>query len=479
MKSTYKQLELELSQTKAELSQTKAELSQTNTLLKQALEMIDILKKEIEDLKDKLNKNSKNSSKPPSTDQKGNTKDKGKKSKTKREGAHRPLFPKDRVDKTIKCCHEQCPCCGSESLAVTGVLDVLHQIELPEVRAIVTEYILQKTRCNSCDHTSFPNLPNGVPYSAFGPKLMGLVSTLTGAFHLAKREAIQLIKDLYDIDISVGSIPNIEERVSKALDPTYQEIHDFVLESHFTKHFDETTWRDQGKRHYVWIASCDKAAFYMIDRYRNNLAFQKLIKNKNLQDKGTVSDRYAVYKGLGKHHQYCLAHLIRDFKGYGERDGPDKKVGKALEKILAKACSVHRKYKRGKITLAQRNRRLAFARKKAEFWLYEGLANGSGKLSGLCNRLLDEFDKLWTFAKHLHIDPTNNMGERDLRKMVIWRKKSYGTRSSRGKRFVERITTIIQTLRKKKKNALKYIQQSLISFYQGEKAPQICPEMGF
>jgi transposase len=472
MKATYEQLELALSQTKAELSQTKA-------LLKQAFEIIDILKKEVEELKAKLNKNSKNSSKPPSSDHKGNTKEGDKKPKKKREGSHRPLFPKDRVDKTIKCCHKQCPCCGSESLAVTGVLDVIHQIELPEVRAIVTEYILQKTRCNSCDHASFPNLPDGVPYSTFGPKLMGLLAALTGAFHLAKREAIQLIKDLYDIDISVGSVPNIEERVSKALDPTYQVIHDFVLESHFTKHFDETTWRDQGKRHYVWIASCEKAAFYMIDRYRNKLAFQKLLKNKNLQDKGSVSDRYAVYKELGKHHQYCLAHLIRDFKAYGEREGPDKKIGKALEKILAKACSAHRKHKEGKISLSQRNRRLVHARKKAEYWLYEGLANGSDKLSSLCNRLLDEFDKLWTFVKHLHIDPTNNMGERDLRKMVIWRKKSYGTRSSRGKRFVERITTIVQTLRKKKKNVLKYIQQSLISFYRGEKAPQICSEMGF
>jgi transposase len=465
MKPTYEQLELELNQTKA--------------LLKQAFEMIDELKKEVAELKEKLNKNSKNSSKPPSSDLKGNTEDKDKKPRKKSEGSHRPLFPKDRIDKTIECCHKKCPCCGSEALAITGILDTLHQVELPEVRAIVTEYILKKTRCNSCDHISFPDLPEGVPYSVFGPKLMGLVVTLTGAFHLAKREAIQLVKDLYDIDISLGSIPNIEERASKALDPTYQAIHDFVLESHFAKHFDETTWRDQGKRHYVWIACNNEAAFYMIDRYRNKLAFQKLIKNKDLQDKGSVSDRYAVYKGLGKLHQYCLAHLIRDFKGFGERDGPDKKMGINLAKILAKACSAHKKHKQGKISLRQRNSRLAGAREKTEFWLYEGLANGSDKLSSLCNRLLDEFDKLWTFVSNLDMDPTNNMAERDLRKMVIWRKKSYGTRSTRGKWFVERITTIVQTLRKKKKNALKYIQQCLISYYRREQPPQIFSEMGF
>ena len=41
-----------------------------------------------------------------------------------------------------------------------------------------------------------------------------------------------------------------------------------------------------------------------------------------------------------------------------------------------------------------------------------------------------------------YVEPTNNMAERDLRRLVLWRKKSYGTRSDRGRRFVERITTI-------------------------------------
>jgi Transposase IS66 family len=41
-----------------------------------------------------------------------------------------------------------------------------------------------------------------------------------------------------------------------------------------------------------------------------------------------VTDRYAVYKSF-KTHQYCLAHLIREFKAYGEREGPDKAIGLA------------------------------------------------------------------------------------------------------------------------------------------------------
>jgi len=451
MKPSYEELE-------AEFIKIKEENISLRALLKKALE-------EIESLKERLNKNSNNSSKPPSSDQKKNTLDKSRKNRKNRKGVNRPFFSKEQIDKSVECFLEKCPHCGSHSIENGSTCDILQQIELPEVKASITEYIRKKYYCHSCKSSSFAKLPKGIPNSAFGTKLMGLTSTLTGVFHLAKRESIQLIKDLYNIDLGLGSIPNIEERVSTALDPYYQKIHDFVLENSLTKHFDETSWRDGGKRNYAWIATCEQAAVYMIDRHRNALAFQKLIKNKNISDKNYVSDRYSVYKKIGPKHQYCLAHLIRNFRSFAQRDGPDKKIGEALEKLLAKACSTHNKYCKGEISLTQRNRRLGHARKKVEYWLCDGIANGSDKLSNLCDKLFDNAANLWIFKETQEVDPTNNLAERDLRKLVIWRKKSYGTRSDRGKRFVERITTISQTLRKQKKNVLQFIQQVVGSFY--------------
>jgi transposase len=113
--------------------------------------------------------------------------------------------------------------------------------------------------------------------------------------------------------MGVGSVPNIEERVSNVLDPIYHRIRKFVIESRFCKHFDETSWRNCGKRHFVWLASCNHAVFYMIDRNRNTAAFQKLT-GKEIWDTPAVTDRYGVYFSL-KVHQYCLAHLIREFRG--------------------------------------------------------------------------------------------------------------------------------------------------------------------
>lgn len=471
MKPTYKELEANFYQCKIQLQNCEVKLQRAEDLLRKAIE-------EIARLKELLNRNSKNSSKPPSTDQKANTDpDRPNKKRKGRKGKAKPLYSQERVDHHVDCLLDNCSHCNSIYIQWNGDSKILHQAELPEVKAIITEYELFKYRCLSCHKNSIASLPPGIPDSAFGPKLMGLVATLTGVFHLAKRETTQLIKELYDVDIATGSVSNIEERAGQALDPICERIHNFVIKSKFCKHFDETTWRDSGKRHYVWLASCEHASYYMIDRHRSAKAFKRLC-TANPDTIAAVTDRYAVYS-IFKSHQYCLAHLIREFRNYSERDGPDQSIGQALESMLKKSCYTHKRYREGEIALGHCNRSLGHYKKKVEFHLENGLANGSDSLSKLCDNLLENYENLWTFTKTPGMEPTNNLAERDLRKLVIWRKKSYGTRSDRGKKFVERITTVAQTAKKQGKSILRFIQEAIGSFYAKNPTPFISEGMGF
>lgn len=477
MKPSYEELEAKLVNAEAKLvsveiklANTEAQLIQTQNLLKLAIDRVTALE-------ERLNKNSNNSSKPPSTDQKSNSLGGSESRKHRSKGFNRSCFSPEQIDHFITCSLNNCPDCGSNLLMKQDKPLVLQQVDLPQVKAVITQFTCTKYKCNHCNETSFAELPKGIPNSTFGPQLMALTATLTGSFHLSKRDTIQLIRDLYGIEIAVGSIINIEERVALALKEVSERVQNAVMTGPFAKHFDETSWRNCGKSHYVWIGSTPVATSFRIDPSRSREAFDKF--SKNLNEGPVVTDRYAVYSHLKVPHQYCLAHLIRDFRKYAERNGPDSLTGKALEKELRQVCKNHREFRTQKISERSRNARFRHQKSRIEFYLLDGFANGSDELSGLCNRLLENMHKLWTFSKFTDVDPTNNLAERDLRRIVLWRKKSYGTRSDRGKRFVERISSVTSTARKAGRNILSFVKEAVSAFYSMDSAPEINPSYGF
>ena len=160
------------------------------SLLKTALDCI-------VELEAKINRNSRNSSKPPSSDQKGDTPEKPKKTRASRQGFARTPYPPERVNHHVDCVLDKCPHCGSSDLCeVHGSLFSWQQVDLPPIQAVVTQFDCRKYRCGDCGQSSLGSPPPEVPSSAFGPKLMALIAELTGRFHMAKRDAMLLVREL-------------------------------------------------------------------------------------------------------------------------------------------------------------------------------------------------------------------------------------------------------------------------------------------
>lgn len=465
MKKTYEELEQALQAVLEENLKLK-------NLLKIALDRI-------AELESKLNRNSKNSSKPPSTDQKPNIPDKQEKEPRKpRAGYARTPYPPERVNHHVDCVLDKCPHCSSSALhELPGSLFSWQQVELPAVTAIVTQFDCRRYQCQHCGQNSIGKAPSEVPFSAFGPKLMALIAALTGRFHMAKREAMLLVADLYDIQISAGSIINLEERTAEALSSVYERIHRFVIQKASARYLDETTWRDRGKRHYVWLATTTQAAYYRIDPCRSQEAFFKVVGTH--LGRSAITDRYAVYRALKGPHQFCLAHLIREFHAFAEEGGESGQVALKLEEELRRACRIQRDWREGKLAAKQRLLRLSHCRRRLNGFFSDAMAYGTDKLAEFCTHLEDDFEHLWVFVSTEGVDPTNNMAERDLRKLVLWRKKSYGTRSTRGQQFVERITSVVETIKKNGLNVLSYLENALRAHILKEPAPFINEAMGF
>ncbi len=474
---TYDELVTQNTLLRSQLSSAEARLAEANTHLFKMQELLKLALERVAKLEERLNRNSNNSSKPPSTDQKSNLPDKPKKDRKGRAGYSRALLPPDKINHFHFCKLDACPCCGSQDLVDQHKPLILQQVELPEVKAFITQFECHKYACSSCGMASFAGLPEGIPDSVFGPRLMALISTLTGVFHLAKREAMQLVGYLYGVEISEGSVINVEERVANALEEVYLRIHKHVMTSVMPKHFDETSWRNSAKTHWVWVAGTANATCFRIDPHRSKEAFKRF--SGILGQAPVVTDRYGAYNDLGRPHQYCLAHLIRDFRKYAERDGPDGEIGRLLEEDLRKICKTQRLFREGKITLRSRNVSFGHQKRRLSDHLIDGLANGAAELSELCDKLWDSMDKLWTFSNYTDVDPTNNLAERDLRKLVIWRKKSYGTRSSRGENYVEKISSIANSVKKAKRNVLDFIAETVRAFYLNRTAPFISAAHSF
>lgn len=106
--------------------------------------------------------------------------------------------------------------------------------------------------------------------------------------------------------------------------------------------------------------------------------------------------------------------------------------------------------------------------------LSEGGGGSDASLSSYCQRLRDKFPMDWLFASAEGVEPTNNHAERVQRRAVLWRKKSFGCASRAGCRFVERILTVVGTLRLQNRNALEFLSRCIAARRAGTTGPTLC-----
>jgi len=431
------------------------------------------LKDQNDRLTEQLKLNSKNSSKPPSLDQK-NSMQPHKKGGARpgHPGHFRALFPTEQVHKRVVLQVTNCPECGTFVRPTNEPPSIHQQVEIPEVCFHVTEYERHEYYCPCCRAYGVAPLPAEVGTSAFGTRLTAFTSFLSGACRLGKRMVLRVLEEGLGIKAAVGSVSNIEKRVSLALKTPYEEIEKEVRLSKDTKHIDETGWRRWGKSEYLWVMSTSQATLYKIQENRNAVCRDELLKEAKWTKAAIVTDRLALYR-FEKDHQYCLAHLRRDLKRFAERTGLDGEWGRVMLGYLDKLFEFwkeHRKKQRSRRSLKHGTRRYR------DDFIY-GLLVAAKKnrhtrsLSRFAKSLLHQYKKLFVFIEREGVEPTNNQAERDLRHSVIWRKICHGTKSDRGDRFVERIQSTIGTLARQGQGYLQFLEKAVDAMKRGLPAP--------
>jgi transposase len=443
--------------------------------------MVASLLAENSELRARLAQNSSNSSKPPSSDPPSAPLRRSREPSGKPRGGQpghkkhdRTLLPPERVLAVQDLKPEACRRCGG---ALSGVDAEPHRhqvIDVPKVLAMAVEYRQHSLRCDRCCITTQAELPAGVPATMIGPRLQAMVAVMSGAFRMSKRMIEEMLEDFFSVQVSLGTIANTERRTSDALADPFTEAAEAVRADPVV-HADETGWRERLKKAWLWVAATPTVAVFLIRRSRGGDVARELL---GANFGGTlVSDRWCGYAWVdAARRQLCWAHLKRHFKAFEDYGPHARRIGKALQRATRKLFHEVHRVRDGTIQHGTFRNNVRPLQRRIESLLGRGAACPSKKVAGMCREILELRPALWTFLWRPCVDPTNNHGERVLRHAVVWRKSSGGTDTETGSRFVERVLTVVQTLRLQRRHVLEYMVAAVEASLLGRRAPSLLQE---
>jgi transposase len=447
-------------------------------LIKWQAEQIRVLTARVAELEAKLGKNPSNSSKPPSTTHPHDKKPAAKPKSGRAPGGQpghakheRALIPTEQCQDVVPCLPSECRRCG-KPLTGTDPEPLRHQVwELPEIQPLVTEYQQHRLVC-SCGCSTCGELPHGVPTGQAGPRLIAFTALLMACFRQSKRRAAQFLSMILNQPASAGWMVLLQNRAAEAVLPAYEELAE-QLPMQTVLNIDESPTKEGQAKAWVWTFVAATFTFFTCRTSRAAEVVKDLLGSAF---NGVIHcDRARMYWSFGR-LQWCWAHLKRDFQAL--IDGPcptGKRLGHDLMKPTKQLFELWQKVRDGTMSRRTFRQRMQPIRQRVDELLLRGYFNAHTR--NFCKELVDHGERLWTFIDIDGVQPTNNAAEQALRHAVIWRKLSFGTQSTSGSQFVERLLTVIETCRRQSRNVFDWLVEAVQAHHNQQRAASLLPAL--
>lgn len=467
---------------------TYEELQQEIVTLKQLVQRLEARlieqDKRIEHLENELakyKKNSSNSSKPPSSDivkpprqspGDGKRKIGGQPGHPRHE---RPLFSLEDIDSVHAHTLDACPGCGGALLPSDAAPRVIQQVEIIEKPVRIDEHRGMAYWCASCRKVHYAALPREVEKGGMaGPRLTALVAYMKGGCHASFSTIRAFLRDVAGVSISRGQLVKMVGKAADALDAPYRELlNNLAAEPRIN--VDETTHRENKDTYWTWCFRADLYVLFRIDKSRGS---KVLIDVLGREFDGVLgSDYFWSYrkymKECGVMIQFCIAHLIRDIKFLITLpDKPTEAYGnRLLDAIRDMFHVIHQRD-----TFSQ-SAFLAALQAKRERILAIATTNvpDAKAARNMAGRFINHGAAYFQFITTPGMSPTNNLAEQAIRFIVIDRLITQGTRSENGRRWCERIWTIIATCAIQKQSPFVFLQSAIQAHFSGKSPPSLLP----
>ena len=435
----------------------------------------------IAELEARLNKNSSNSSKPPSSD------GYKKKIKNNREKNGRPTGgqvgheghtllkvdnPDVRKDAPIG---DLCDC-GSDLSNVPDKVRTRQEFELPEIKPVVTEYSTHEKVCPGCGKVHKSEFPVNISQpTQYGANMKAFMTYLTDYQMIPLKRAVETIEAITGQTVSQGTLVTTSETLYNFLAKPVEAIKQQIMESNVV-HFDETGIRSEGKTKWLHVASTEMRTYYEMHEKRGTDAALDIGILSTFN--GTaVHDHWKPYYTFEDcTHAECNAHNLRYLKEIYENANHE------WAKNMASLMIELKKQVEELVTMG-----LTFMdplqidgwMKKYHLIIKEGILEddekspkilskktGKPKHSKALNLLLklQKYDiETLAFMFDFEVPFDNNLAERDLRMQKLRQKISGCFRGSEGAKVFCRIRSYISTARKNGQN----VMRSLVNAFQG------------
>jgi transposase len=427
-------------------------------------------------------KDSSTSSKPPSSDIVKPPKPASPTGSKRRQGGQpghpkheRVAFAAEQVTRFVEHPLSACPDCGGPLQRNQHFARVVQQVDFLQPPLTVEQHTCPEYWCGHCAHSYKADLPSPIEAGGLvGPKLTTLVAYLKGACHASFSTVRKFLRDVVGVTISRGQLAKVIAKVSEALAGSYDELLG-RLPDESVLNVDETGHKDRGELHWTW---CFKAELYTLFKIEPGRSADVLIEVLGREFDGVLGcDCFSAYRRYMRECdvrvQFCLAHFIREVKFLCTLpDEATRRYGERLRETLRYLFSlIHR---REEFSAADFARYLRLARDSVLGWAQKDVPQ-SQAARRLAARLEKYGASYFEFITTPGIEPTNNAAEQAIRFVVIDRHITQGTRSEKGKRFCERMWTVMATCGQQGRSVWEYLGEAVTAWLNQEEAPSLLP----
>jgi transposase len=440
------------------------------------------LAERVKELEQRLKRDSRTSSMPPSHDppwlgKRGRSRGTGRKQggQPGHLGHGRSLFPLERVTAVVDHWPARCSCghvFAQEEREPAGG-PARHEVpELPPLAVEISEHRLQRLWCPDCGRVVRAKLPVGVPPGCFGPKLEAAIAALTVRNRLSRRQLVELLNELFGCPIAVGTVDAILTRTAETLESVYEELLAQTRASG-SLNVDETGWYLSGEPRTLWGAFSKHTAVLRIAPDRGKQHLHGLIGDRFAGVVG--SDRFSAYNSLDpERRQVCWSHLRRDFTFHADLGlGPQEAFGLDGLEVTWNVFQAWKQFQQDGDRAALQRRVETIKHQMRPLLEWGSKGKRQRQVHALAKNLSKLWPALWTFADVPDVEPTNNAAERGLRAAVIYRKLSLGSRSQGGERTIERLLSVDQSCRLQRRSLYAYLAEALSAKARGDPIPAL------